>query len=396
LNDRLVLALRPWTYSEIGALWSGLLGLMIVCVLLQAFGHARRGHQLMAAAGAVITGRFLFHLVTHYLRCAACSVVFDVSPNASSWSVFYDYAVCCLVLGVFAWREANRFAIARPAAWTAAIAVVPLVAGPLFFAQLHERETSGATPTDTTPRYRKLYFALVVVAAPFVMPALPRDHFGDLGGEFFWDGTSTQANTYMMDAVLLMFGQIFLFTLPRTRGLLWQTAGLFLAFNCLAAYLALFLAYYELRFVQAPRFQFALGGSPTQIGAILAGNLIAAGFGVTLRYTTFVIKSPERVCQEGQATREQALPRCLTDLEAALPVREAAAHLDGANALALALPEETRACVELAKRALAATEGGRRDLTQQLGQHHGSDLVSCQEAASANYAVLNECAEHVP
>jgi hypothetical protein len=115
---------------------------------------------------------------------------------------------------------------------------------------------------------------------------------------------------------------------------------------------------------------------------------------VTLRYTEVIIKPPGQVCREGLATRDRTLPSCLTDLEGALPVREAAAREGGA--LAQALPEETRACADLARRALASAEGPRRELTRQLGQHHGSDLVSCQEAASANYAVLNECEEIAP
>lgn len=393
MNERLILALRPWTYSDVGILWGALLGLMAVCVVLQATGRARPAHQLMAAAGALVTGVLGWNLLSHYARCAACPIAFDVSPNPSSWAFLYDYILCAVVLGVFAAQETRRYALAHPVRWTLSMLAAPLVAAPLFFLRLHQLETGGASPARRGPSLRWVYAALVVLSAPFVMPALPFDHFGALGGEFFWDGTSNQVNTYVARAVLLLFGQVFLFTLPRTRGFWWWVASLFLAFNCLAAYIALFLIFYDGRFAEAetPRREFRPGLALAQIGAILAGNAIAALFGVTLRYTHFVIKAPEQVCREGEATRARVLPRCLADLEAALPSRQRAAEAPGANALARALPGETRECIALARAAIDGDERAKQESTRLLGRHHGSDLPSCQEAASANYAVLNEC-----
>jgi hypothetical protein len=97
------------------------------------------------------------------------------------------------------------------------------------------------------------------------------------------------------------------------------------------------------------------------------------------------------VCREGELTRARVLPRCLADLEAALPARQHAAEAEGANAWARALPAETRECIALARAAIEGDERARQESTRRLGRHHGSDLPSCQEAASANYAVLNEC-----
>lgn len=393
MNDRLILALRPWTYSDVGILWAALLGLMITCVVLQATGRARPAHQLMAIAGALVTGTLAWQLASHYAPCDACSVASDVSPNPSSQAFFYDYVMCAVVMGVFAAQESRRYGLARAAPWTLSMFVAPLVAAPLFFLRLHELETGGASPTRPVRSLRWVYAALVVLSAPFIMPALPYDHFGALGGEFYWDGTSNQVNTYVARAVLLLFGQVFLFTLPRTRGFWWWVASLFLAFNCLAAYIALFLVFYDGRFAaaEAPRREFRPGLALGQIVAILAGNAIAALFGVTLRYTHFVIKAPEQVCREGEVTRARVLPICLADLEAALPARERAASAAGANAWARALPGETRACIALARAAIDGDERARQESTRALGRHHGSDLPSCQEAASANYAVLNEC-----
>lgn len=394
MNERLVLALRPWTYSDVGILWGALLGLMGLCVVLQAAGRARTAHRLMAAAGALVTGVLGWHLVAHYARCAACSLAFDASPNPSSQAFLYDYVMCAVVLGVFAAQEARRYALAHPVRWTVAMLAAPLVAAPLFFLRLHELETGGAEPSRPVRSLRRVYAALVVLSAPFVMPALPYDHFGALGGEFYWDGTSNQVNTYVARAVLLLFGQVFLFTLPRTRGFWWWVASLFLAFNCLAAYIALFLVFYDGRFAapaEAPRREFRPGLALAQVGAILAGNAIAALFGVTLRYTHFVIKAPERVCREGEVTRARAVRTCLDELAASLPARQLAAAAPGANAYARALPGETRACIALARAAVDGDERARQESTLALGRHHGSDLPSCQEAASANYAVLNEC-----
>jgi hypothetical protein len=394
MRERWQLALRPWDYSDIAWLWAALLALMIVAIVLSSLGRAARAHQLMAAAGAAVTSLFAFQLVTHYARCAACSLFFDVSPNAASWAFFYDYLVCAVILGCFAFQEMRRFAEPRPAAWALAVMVAPLVATPLLFARLHAIEAAGKAPAANVPSLRWVYAALVVIAAPFVMPALPVDHFGDLGGEFYWDGTSNQANSYVAYAVLLLFGQVFLYTLPRTKGFWWRVGSLFLAFNCLAAYLALYLVWHDGRLAGgARRHGFAPGQAFSQIGAVLLGNALAAIFGVTLRFTHFVIKAPETVCREGEITRARALPVCLDDLTAALPAREQAAAAPGAGALARALPEETRAIIALAKEAIGGDEGRRRELVKRLGRHHGSDLRSCQEAASANYAVMCECAE---
>jgi hypothetical protein len=176
-----------------------------------------------------------------------------------------------------------------------------------------------------------------------------------------------------------------------------RVGSLFLAFNCLAAYIALYFVWHDGRLASAPRKHgFALGQSMSQIGAVLLGNALAALFGVTLRFTHFVIKAPETVCHEGEVTRARALPACLADLEGALPDREKAAAAPGANAWARALPDETRACIALAREAIAGDEAKKRDLVKRLGLHHGSDLRSCQEAASANYAVICECAEIKP
>src|SRR5262249_6453314 len=160
-----------------------------------------------AVAGAAVTGQFAFHLVTHYARCAACSLPFDLCPNAASFAFLYDYVACCVVLAVFTFQEMRRFAPPRAAAWTLFVAVAPLVAPPLVVSWLPEVEADEKAP-GAAPSLRWVYAALVVLSAPFVMPALPLDHFGDLGGEFYWDGTSNQANTYVAYAVLLLFGQI--------------------------------------------------------------------------------------------------------------------------------------------------------------------------------------------
>jgi hypothetical protein len=392
MRERLELALRPWDYSEIAWLWAALLALMAASIALQAYGSARRAHQLLAAAGAVVTGIFGWHLVSHYARCAACSLVFDISPNAASWAFFYDYAACCVVLAIFAFQELCRFGEDRPILWSFGVLAAPLVASPLLFARLHDLEAAGAEPAARVPSLRWVYAALVVLSAPFVMPALPVDHFGDLGGEFFWDGTSNQANTYVAYTVLLLFGQVFLYTLPRTKGFWPRVGSLFLAFNCLAAYIALYFVFYDGRFAgPRRRMPFVPRQVFSQVGAVILGNAIAALFGVTLRFTHFVIKAPETVCHEGEVTRARALPACVADLEAALPSRFEAASAPGANAWARALPEETRASIALGKEALAADEVRARDLVKKLGLHHGADLRSCQEAASANYAVLCEC-----
>jgi hypothetical protein len=368
MRERLQLALRPWDYSDIAWLWAALLALMIVAIVLSSVGRAVRAHQLMAAAGAAVTSLFAFQLVTHYARCAACSLFFDMSPNAASWAFFYDYLVCGVILACFAFQEMRRFAEKRPALWALAVLVVPLVATPLLFARLHAIEAAEKAPTAAVPSLRWVYAALVVIAAPFVMPALPVDHFGDLGGEFYWDGTSNQANSYVAYAVLLSFGQVFLYTLPRTKGFWWRVGSLFLAFNCLAAYLALYLVWHDGRLAGAARrLGFAPGQAFSQIGAVLLGNALAAIFGVTLRFTHFVIKAPETVCREGEITRARALPACLADLTAALPAREQAAAAPGAGALARALPEETRAVMALAKEALAGDEAQRRELVKRRG-----------------------------
>jgi hypothetical protein len=392
MRERLELALRPWDYSDIAWLWGALLALMALTIALSSYGRARLAHLVMAAAGAAVTLRFAFQLATHYARCAACSLVFDVSPNAASWAFFYDYLMCAVVLALFAFQESRRFGRARPALRALTVLIAPLVAAPLIFADVHAAEEAGAKPSAEVPRLRWVYAALTVLSAPFVMPALPRDHFGDLGGEFYWDGTSNQANSYVAYAVLLLFGQVFLYALPRTRGFWMRVASLFLAFNCLAAYIALFFVFHDDRLAPpARRHAFAPRMAGSHIGAVLLGNFLAALFGVTLRFTHFVIKAPETVCHEGEVTRARELPRCLADLEAALPERERAAAAPGAGSLARALPEETRRCIALAKEALAADEGRAREIVARLGRHHGSDLPSCQEAASANYAVLNEC-----
>ena len=397
MRERLQLALRPWDYSDIAWLWAALLALMALGIALQSVGRARNAHRLMAIAGSLVTGRFAYQLVTHYARCAACSLAFDVSPNAASWAFFYDYLVCCLVLALFAFQEMRRFGQPRPAAWAIAVVAAPLVATPLLFDRLHAIEAADEKPSGSVPSLRFAYAALVVVAAPFVMPALPVDHFGDLGGEFYWDGTSNQANAYVAYAVLLLFGQVFLYTLPRTRGFWMRVASLFLAFNCLAAYIALYLVWHDGR-LDGPRRRhaFVLRQGVSQIGAVLLGNALAAIFGVTLRFTHFVIKAPETVCHEGEVTRARALPACVVDLEAALPARSEAARAPGANAWARALADETQASIELARDALASDEARTRALVSELGRHHGSDLRSCQEAASANYAVVCECPAAAP
>lgn len=393
MNDRLILALRPWTYSDVGVMFAVLLGLMFLGVVLQGRGRARTAHRVMAAAGALVTGTLVWHLASHYARCAACSPLFDLCPNPSSWAFLWDYIMCAVVLGVFAFQESRRYGLAHPGRWALAVLAAPLVGTPLFFARLHDLEEGGAAPTTGVPSLRWVYAALVVLSAPFVMPALPLDHFGALGGEFYWDGTSNQINTYVAYSVLLLFGQVFLFTLPRTRGVAWRVASLFLAFNCLAAYIALFFVFHDQRFRNGgvARHRFAPRQELAIIGAIALGNVVAMLFGVTLRYTHFVVKSPEQVCREGEVTTGRALRTCVADLEAALPARERAASVAGANAYALALPGETRACLALARGALSGDERARRELTRRLAVHHGSDLPSCQEAASANYAVLNEC-----
>src|SRR3954468_11496488 len=102
MRERLILALRPWTYSDIGVLWFGLLALMAICVALQARGRTRIAHQLMAAVGALLTGKLALNLAWHYARCHACSVLFDVSPNPSSWAFLYDYICCGVILALFA------------------------------------------------------------------------------------------------------------------------------------------------------------------------------------------------------------------------------------------------------------------------------------------------------
>ncbi len=394
MNDRLILALRPWTYSDVGVMFAVLLGLMFLSVVLQGRGRARTAHRVMAAAGALVTAQLGWHLVSHYARCDACPVAFDVCPNPSSWAFLYDYLACQVVLSLFAFQESRRYGLAHPVRWALAVFAAPLVGTPLFFARLHDLEEGGATPTASVPSLRWAFAALVVLSAPFVMPALPFDHFGALGGEFYWDGTSNALNTYVAYSVLLLFGQVFVFTLPRTRGVAWQVASLFLAFNCLAAYIALFFVFYDQRFTadtSTPRHRFAPRGEIGIIGAIVLGNLAAMIFGVTLRYTHFVVKSPEQVCHEGLVTTRRALAACVTDLEAALPARQQAAVASGANSYARALPGETQACLTLARGAIAGDERERRELTRRLAIHHGSDLPSCQEAASANYAVLNEC-----
>jgi hypothetical protein len=402
MRERLVLALRPWTYSDIGVLWFGLLALMAICIALQARGRMRSAHLAMAGVGLVLTGKLAVNLAWHYGRCTACSASFDVSPNASSWAFLYDYICCAIILAIFAVRESGRFALPRRARarWAAGMLVAPTVAAPLFFAELHALESAEKAPESSSRSWRPLYLVLVVVSAPFVMPALPVDHFGDLGGEFFWDGTSNQINSYVGLSVLLLFGQIFLFTLPRTRGFWLEVGGLFLAFNCLAAYFALWAASYDRRFTTEDRTRwhaFALRGAGGMIGAVLLGNAVAALFGVTLRTTHFVIKSPETVCAEGLATRTRSLPVCLGDLERAASARDAKASLPGANEFSRKLPEETGACIDLARSAMDAAGAGdekqARELTRRLGTHHGSGIPSCQEAASANYAVLNECPE---
>lgn len=398
MNERFVNAIRPWTYSDVGVMFAVLLGLMFLGIALQSRGKARAAHQIMAAAGALVTGTLGWHLASHYARCAACSPLFDLCPNPSSWAFLWDYITCAVTLAVFAFQESRRYGLARPAAWALAVLAAPLVATPLFFVRLHELEEGGAKPVASVPSLRWVYAAMVVLSAPFVMPALPFDHFGALGGEFYWDGTSNQINTYVGYSVLLLFGQGFLFTLPRTRGLGWRVASLFLAFNCLAAYLALFLYFYDQRFAEpeSPRMRFAPREAGGHVAAILLGNLAAMLFGVTLRYTHFVIKSPEQVCREGEVTTARALQACVSDLEGVLPARERAAAAPGANAYARALPGETRACLSLAREALAGDEAVRREATRRLASHHGSDLPSCQEAASANYAVLNECPPRSP
>lgn len=401
MSDRLTLALRPWTYSEIGVLWAALLVLMTVCIALQSRGRARAAHGLMAAAGAALTGRLAWHLLGHYARCAVCPVAYDLVPNASSWAFFYDYLCCCALLAMFAWQESRRFGLAAPHRTVAAMLAVPLVAGPLFFARLHEIEDRGAPMPSPTPSWRVPFLVMAIVSAPFVMPALPLDHFGALGGEFFWDGTSNRLNSYVGLSVLLLFGQVFLFTLPRTRGFAWKVASLFLAFNCLAAYFAVFAARFDGRHAADVRdrgtFRFAPRGAGAMIAAVFAGNAVAALFGVALRYSHFVIKAPETVCAEGRVTRARALPVCIRALEAATPAREALARAPGANALARDLPAETALALSYARQALASLEQGdaRRAgvLTRRLGEQHGSDLPSCQEASSANFAVLNECPE---
>lgn len=400
MGDRLTLALRPWTYSEIGVLWAALLGLMALCIALQSYGRARLAHGLMAAAGAGLTGRLAWHLASHYARCAACGVAFDLVPNASSWAFFYDYLCVVAILAMFAWQESRRFALPAPARTVAAMVVAPLVTGPLFFAKLHDLEAQEAPPAASPPSWRRPYVAMAVLAAPFVMPALPFDHFGALGGEFFWDGTSNRLNSYIGLSVLLLFGQVFLFTLPRTRGFAWQVASLFLAFNNLAAYLALFAARFDSRHEVSPArppLRFASRGAGAMIAAVLAGNAVAALFGVALRYTHFIIKAPETVCAEGRVTRARALPLCVTALEGVSAAREARARAPGANALDRALPGETAVALSYARQAVIALgEGDTREagvLTRRLGEQHGSDLPVCQEAASANYAVLNECPE---
>jgi hypothetical protein len=387
MNEQLMVALRPWTYSEIGVLWSGLLSLIAACLVLHGLGRVRLAHGLMSVAGLVVTGRFLFQLATHYSMCPGCSLWFDICPNPSTWAFLYDYFVSSAILAVIAFQELRRFGDDRAWLWALGAVVFPVVMAPLVFLRIHTLEAT------TSPRPRgsiwPLYAVLVVVAAPFIMPALPFDHFGALGGEFFWDSTSNQANTYSGYSVMLLFGQIFLFTLPRTRHVALQVAGLFLAFNCLAAYLALFFVFYDQRYAGAV-WSRGTGWKTglVHVGALLAGNAIAAGFGVTLRYTEFVIKAPLQVCHEGLVTRDKYLPICATDLETLLPTREAGA---GGNGWARRLPDETREAIDLAREAIAADEASRRDLVLVLARHHGARIPSCEEAASANYAVVNEC-----
>lgn len=384
--DQLAIALRPWTYDEIAVLWSGLLLFAAATLVLHGRGHARAAHLTAAAAGAVVTARLWIELATHYATCPGCSFWFDLCPNPASWAFLYDYLVCCVVLGTIAARELGRYG-ERAAPWIAAACVSPVVAAPLLFARLHDLEATG-TPRPQAPRAWP-YAALAVLAAPFVMPALPFDHFGALGAEFFWDSTSNPVNAYVGDSVMLLFAQVFLFTLPRTRSWLWQVAGLFLAFNCLASYIALWFLVYDRAGGRVP-VDLGVRRSLAHVAALLTGNLVAAGFGVTLRVTAFVIKAPAQACAEGLATRDRELPACLADLEARLPAREAGAATGGG--WAQRLPDETRAAIAVARDAIAAPEAERRQLVTRLARLHGAKTPSCEEAASANYAVVYECA----
>lgn len=384
MPDQLIVALRPWTYSEIGVLWGGLLALIAACLWLQAIHRPRLAYALMSGAGLVVTGRFGYALLTHYASCPGCSFWFDVCPNPSTWAFLYDYLCCCALLGLMAWQESRRFGSRNAWIWAVAAASFPIVVAPLVFHRVSGWESDRTTLPR--PRLSWIYAAIGVLAAPFVMPALPFDHFGSLGGEFFWDSTSNAANTYSADAVMLLFGQVFLFTLPRTKGLGWQVAGLFLAFNNLAAYIAVFLFFFDRRTER----HLAWGGraAAAQIAAVFLGNAVAAGFGVTLRYTEFVIKPPLQACREGEATRDAQLPLCASDLADLLPRRE---RDRSRNLWAAALPAETKEAISLAHRAMVADEATRRDLVSVLATHHGARIPSCEEAGSANYAVVNEC-----
>lgn len=388
MREWFIAALTPWTSSELGYVAVGLLGLMGACLALHARGHVRAAHGVMAMVGAVLTGKLVFDLVSHYARCRVCSVAFDVSPNAASWAFLDDYLACAALLALFAVKEGGRFALSTRARalWAAGMLVAPTVAAPLFFSELHAREQRGDAGTPVPARsWRWVYLAFLILSPPFVWPSLRVDHFGALGGELYVDATTNQLNAYVARAILLLYWPVFLFTLPRTRGFWLKVAGLWLGFTWVAAYLALWASFYDGRFTKPERTRrhaFTPGGAWGMAAATLLANAIAFVFVAGLRSTPGLIKAPATVCAEGLATRSRELPVCVDDLTRAATMHDS---------------EETRACLELARSAIAAADAGdeklARELTRRLGGHHGSDLRSCQTASSANIAVLNECPE---